>query len=117
MSTPTSGNSDNAIFSLFSGDNPAVIANPFPTVAQLRTMGPVVQLSFPLYGLGQGWVVTRMDEVIQVLRDHERFTVDPRVLGGQDPFAGQQGAEPDAHAAPTSFFGETSMLRRRSCFP
>ncbi len=111
MSLPSSRNADTAIFSLFSGDNPAVIADPFPTVAQLRAMGPVVRLPFPLYGLGQGWVITRMDEVVQVLRDHERFTVDPRSLGGQDRFAAWQASEPDAQAAPTSFFGETSMLR------
>lgn len=107
MTAPAHPSPDNSIFSLFAGDNPEVIANPFPTVAQLRAMGPVVRLPFPLYGLGQGWVVTRMEEVIQVLRDHGRFTVDPRSIGGHDAFA-TRGTGSDA---PTTFFDTNSMLR------
>jgi cytochrome P450 len=54
--------------------------NPFPLVAQWRSTGPLVQLSLPSDPSQKAWVVTRMDEAVQILKDHTHFTVDIDVV-------------------------------------
>jgi cytochrome P450 len=72
---------EKALFSLFSGDNPELVANPFALFAQMRSVGAVMPLPLPLAGTDrQVWAVTRMEEAVQVLKDHAHFTVDPRPL-------------------------------------
>lgn len=65
--------------SLFSGE---LGGSPFPLYARLREIGPVV----PQPTAGRPvWVVTRMAEAVQVLRDPARFTVDSRTLSSSAP--------------------------------
>ena len=53
--------------------DPAFLADPYPTYAALRTQDPVHQN--PML---QGWVLTRYDDCIQTLRDHETYSSDAR---------------------------------------
>ncbi|GAC1510382.1 MAG: cytochrome P450 [Ktedonobacteraceae bacterium] len=50
--------------------------NPFPMFAQMRATGPVVPFPAP-FGRGdrQVWIITRLEEAVQVLKDRQ-FTVD-----------------------------------------
>jgi cytochrome P450 len=60
--------------------------NPFPLLAMARSMGAVVPLPMPFPGGLQGWMITRLEEAVQVLKDSKRFTVDRRVIGGESIF-------------------------------
>ena len=78
-------------FSLFTGEH---AADPFPLFARLRSMGAVVLLSQPVEGgRTRAWAVTRMEEAVQVLRDSERFTVDPRSAEADLPFGRAASAD------------------------
>src|SRR6266566_463098 len=68
-------------------------ANPFPMLAQMRAMGAIVQVPLP-YGDGtyKAWMVTRMEEAVQVLKDR-RFTVDRSAVFG-DPYRQQAANGP-----------------------
>ena len=99
---------DNTAFSLFSGDSGKIAENPFPSLAQLRSMGAVVPLPFPFMGRDhQAWAVTRMQEAVQVLKDHSHFTVDPSSIGDNGPLVRKAAETSDT---PT-FFTAKSMLR------
>ncbi len=65
-------------FSLF--DNPAIAENPYPVFATMRASSPVVRMG-PL-GL---WAVSRYDDVLGILRNHETFSseVSADVLAGE----------------------------------
>jgi len=54
-------------------------ANPFPMFEQMRAMGPVVPVPLPFDSSQRAWMVTRMEEAVQVLKDR-RFTVDRSLL-------------------------------------
>jgi cytochrome P450 len=98
---------EQVMFGLFAGQNPELLANPFALLAQLRSMGAVVQVPSPLAEADrQAWAVTRMQEVVQVLKDHEHFTVDAHSLG-VNSLLGRSSAEPSD--APT-FFTSKSMI-------
>lgn len=62
------------------------VANPFPLFAQLRSAGAVVAVPLP-FGPGPEarsvWMVTQLDEAVQVLKNR-RFTVDPSTILGED---------------------------------
>ncbi|HYU75979.1 MAG TPA: cytochrome P450 [Ktedonobacteraceae bacterium] len=73
MATP-----DATAVGLFSGE---LSANPFPLFAHLRELGAVVPIPFPIGGDSQAWMVTRIEEAVRILKDHEHFTVDPGSLG------------------------------------
>jgi cytochrome P450 len=97
----------NTAFSLFSANSGEIAENPFPSIAQLRAMGAVVPLPFPLMGKDrQVWVVTRMEEAVQVLKDHAHFTVDPSAIG-VGGFLTQKATET---ADPPTFFTSKTML-------
>jgi cytochrome P450 len=99
--------SEEAVFSLFSGDNPELVANPFVLFAQLRSMGAVLPIPLPLAGRGrQAWMVMRMQEVVQVLKDHTHFTVDSRSIGA-DGFFGRNNVE--TSDAPTFLTAKTML--------
>ncbi len=99
---------EKSAFSLFSGDSGELAENPFPSLALLRSMGAVVPLPFSFPGMErQTWAVTRMEEVVQVLKDHAHFTVDPGAIGESGPFGSSRAATSDT---PTFFTGK-SMLR------
>ena len=74
------------------------VANPFPMFAQMRSMGAVVQVPLPFGdGTNKAWMVTRMEEAVQVLKD-KRFTVDRSVIDPGDSSrqrAEQAGNPPD----------------------
>jgi cytochrome P450 len=62
------------------------VANPFPMFAQMRSMGAVVQVPLPFGdGTHKAWMVTRMEEAVQVLKD-KRFTVDRSVIDSDNSF-------------------------------
>lgn len=69
------------VASLFSGE---LSANPFPFFAQMRELGAVVPIPFPLGGDSRAWMVTRIEEAVRILKDHQHFTVDPRSPGATD---------------------------------
>lgn len=50
-------------------------ADPFPLYARLRAEQPVCCIALP--GFGQAWLVTRYDDVVEVLKD-SRFAKNPR---------------------------------------
>jgi len=80
--------SQNDLFSLLGGGNAELLENPFSMFALMRSMGAVFPIPFPIAGMESGaWVVTRMEEAVQVLKDHARFTVDASSIGLDGPFA------------------------------
>ncbi len=86
MNTSNQTVPEKAMFSLFSGDNPELVANPFALFAQMRSVGAVMPLPLPFAGTDrQVWAVTRMEEAVQILKDHAHFTVDPRPIGINSP--------------------------------
>ena len=48
MNTPNQPASDLNMFSLFSGDNPELVANPFALFAMIRSLSAVMPLPFSL---------------------------------------------------------------------
>ena len=78
--------------------------NPFPLFQQMRAIGPIVPMPSS-YGTTM-WMITRMDEGIQVLKDAQRFTVDPRTVAVDDP---KKRRSMDQMAT-GGFFGGPSML-------
>jgi cytochrome P450 len=73
-----------------------VLENPFPMLEQIRAQGGVVPL--PLPGADSSrrtWMVTRMDEAVQVLKDHRHFTVDPSRIGIKFHLGGGDGSSED----------------------
>ena len=95
---------DAAAAGLFSGE---LSANPFPLFAQIREMGAVVPIPFPIAGNTQAWMVTRIEEAVHILKDHEHFTVDPRSIGVDD-FLRQRFA--DTSDDTFSFFTSRSSM-------
>ena len=62
----------------------AVAANPFPLFAQLREAGAVVAMPLPVGPGGPSvWIVTRLEEAVQVLKN-QLFTVDPSTISRRD---------------------------------
>lgn len=107
MTTTDQPASENAVFSLFSGDDPEILANPFALLAQLRSITAVMPLPLPVAGMERNlWMVTRMEETVQVLKDHARFTVDPSSIG----IAGLMGHSRSEDAEAPTFFDSKSML-------
>jgi cytochrome P450 len=55
--------------------------NPFPTLARMRELGPVIRVRFPL--VGKVWLATTYDAVNDLLRDHHRFVQSPAAAGNR----------------------------------
>ena len=53
--------------------HPRFKANPYPFYAHMRAEAPVFPMSIPI--IGRGWVVTRYDDVVTVVKD-DRFSRD-----------------------------------------
>ncbi|SFE23454.1 Cytochrome P450 [Paenibacillus algorifonticola] len=99
--------SEKAAVSLFSSDGGE---NPFPLFGQLRETGAVIPITIPMGGTDrQQWVVTRMEEVSQVLKDHVLFTVDSASIDSSNDFEKAFVGNTDP-SAPTTFFTGKSML-------
>lgn len=65
-------------------------ANPFQLLAQMRSLGAIVQVPLPFDASQKAWLVTRMEEAVQVLKDRH-FTVDRSLIYADD--GQQQGDE------------------------
>lgn len=65
-------------FSIF--DSPAMAENPYPVFAAMRANAPVVKM-----GTAGLWAVSRYEDVVRILRDHETFSseVSVDVLNGE----------------------------------
>jgi len=61
--------------------SPAFKQNPFPTLARLRELGPVVRIRMPI--VGKVWLVTTYDAVNELLRNHEQFVQSPQAAGNR----------------------------------
>lgn len=56
--------------------------DPFQIFAQVREIGSVVRLPFPMgESDNQAWIATRLEEAMKVLKDQEHFCVDPKSIG------------------------------------
>lgn len=53
--------------------SPRVFTDPYPTYAALRTRDPVHWSN-----LSNGWIVSRYQDIDAILRDHRRFSSDPK---------------------------------------
>lgn len=107
MNTPDQTTPGEAAFNPFSGDSAGLVENPFALFELLRSMGTVVPIPFPLAGMDrQAWAVTRMEEAVQVLKDHAHFTVNPSSIGVNSLF-GRNAAE--TSDIPTFFTSKTML--------
>ena len=55
--------------------------DPFPTLARMRELGPVIRVRIPLFG--KVWMATTYDAVNDLLRDHHRFVQNPAAAGNR----------------------------------
>jgi cytochrome P450 len=60
--------------------NDLLANDPFSLFAQMRSLGAVVEIPFPIEGAPHGWMVTRMEEAVHVLKDSKHFTVDRSIV-------------------------------------
>ncbi|MDN4865372.1 cytochrome P450 family protein [Priestia megaterium] len=96
--------SDKSILDVFSGESGE---NPFPIFAKMRTMGAVIPIPSPMGEKDrQTWMVTRMEEAMQVLKDHTQFTVDGSSMANNSSIW-QNNADP---SAPPTFFTAKSLV-------
>ncbi len=61
--------------------SPTFHANPFPTLARLRTAGAVVRMKLPI--LGTIWLATTHEACAALLKDHASFVRDPGNAGSR----------------------------------
>src|SRR5262245_5584837 len=55
--------------------------DPFPTLARMRQLGPVIRARLPL--LGTVWLATTHGAVHDLLREHRRFGTNPTTAGNR----------------------------------
>ena len=55
--------------------------DPFPTLARMRQLGPVIRTRFPPFGAG--WLTTTYDAAHDLLHDHRRFVQNPLTAGNR----------------------------------
>lgn len=102
MNNPDQTVQDKAAASAFRAE---FTVNPFPLLAQTRAIGAIVpiQLPFSLEGTDRrAWMVTRMEEAVRILKDHEHFTVNPHSIGVKG--IGEQNAAESADASAAGNF-------------
>lgn len=102
MTSTSNENHEIGAFSLFTGEH---AESAFSLYARLRSRGAVVPLA-PLGPDRGAWAVTRMEEAVQVLKDHERFTVDLRAAGLGNLGGGGHATTGDA----TGFFTQGGSM-------
>jgi hypothetical protein len=118
MNAPDQTVPEEAMLSQLSGASAELIANPFPLFAHMRSMGAVLPIPFPLAGTDRrARAVTRMEEAVQILKDHAHFTVDSGSIGVNDLF-GQNNARTGFFRRPCAgylghLFVQTALERRR----
>jgi cytochrome P450 len=95
---------EKAVLGLLSGESGE---NPFPLFAQVREIGSVIPIPSPMGRTNQQtWMVTRMEEAMQVLKDQTHFTVDQSSIDG---YSDIRQTNADSSAPPTFLTGK-SML-------
>ncbi|MCJ7840876.1 cytochrome P450 [Lederbergia sp. NSJ-179] len=112
MNTPDQTIPEKVASNLFSDDGGELTTNPFPLFAELRSIGPVVPIPFPMEGTDRkGWMVTQLKEAVQILKDHAHFTVDPRSIDGSVPIKQKQNLDKsdESSDSPTFFTGSTML--------
>ncbi len=55
--------------------------HPFPTLARMRELGPVIRMRLPLFG--SVWMATTHEAVNDLLCDHQRFVQNPATAGNR----------------------------------
>ena len=55
--------------------------DPFPTLARMRQLGPLIRARLPLFGTV--WLATTYDAANDLLRDHRRFVQNPATAGNR----------------------------------
>ena len=55
--------------------------DPFPTLARMREVGPVIRVRIPFFG--EVWMATTYEAVNDLLRDHHRFVQSPATAGNR----------------------------------
>jgi cytochrome P450 len=73
----------------------ALLNDPFPLFTQLRTRGAVMPMPFPTGEDQKAWMVTRLEEAFQVLKDSERFTVNATTMQGRARVQSRQEGRED----------------------
>lgn len=82
----------------------------FSIFAELRAMGVVIPITVPMGNTkGQQWMITRMEEVTEVLKNPRLFTVDQSLIEGLTPSVPETTTKADS-SAPTTFFSGKSMI-------
>lgn len=95
---------------LFSGEGNELTSNLFPLFAEMRSMGPIVPFPLPMEGTNrQAWMVTRLKEAVQILKDPTHFTVDALSFDSSIP-VGQSLSGNDESSDSATFFTGDSML-------
>jgi cytochrome P450 len=104
MDRTTQTTAEKAASKLFGNESSEHLTNPFPLFGQMRTE-PVVSVPNPFPFLGdaiQTWMVTRMEEAVEVLKDHARFAIE---RNGQP----RSGVIADS-SGPATFISSQTML-------
>ena len=82
--SPATKSPEGLTASLFGGEHAEQL---FPLLAQMRSVNAVVRMPVPTRGGPQNaWMVTRLEEALQVLKKDELFTVDPSQVGSTEFF-------------------------------
>ncbi len=68
------------------------LQDPASLFTQMRAVGAVVPAPFLAGGQQTTWMVTRMEEVVQVLKDSQRFTVNYAAVKGNELARSMEGA-------------------------
>ncbi|MBA2678679.1 MAG: cytochrome P450 [Ktedonobacteraceae bacterium] len=90
---------------------PAFAENPFPAFTQMRAAGAVVPIPAPFVGGEQQvWLVTRLEEAVQVLKDRQ-FTVDMSTINEES--ASQQAMHGPGHLLGQSMISVDEPDHRR----
>lgn len=95
---------------LFSGEGDELNANLFPLFAEMRSMGPIVPFPLPMEGTNRkAWMVTRLKEAVEILKNPAHFTVDAHSIDDSIPIE-QSLAGNDESSDSSTFFTGNSML-------
>jgi cytochrome P450 len=110
MNAPDQTVPEEAMLSLLSGASAELVANPFPLFAHMRSMGAVLPIPFPLAGTDRrARAVTRMEEAVQILKDHAHFTVDSGSIGVNNLFGQNNARTAETSGTPTFLTAKTML--------
>ncbi|GHO56613.1 cytochrome P450 family protein [Ktedonobacter robiniae] len=93
MNKQSDMNGGGVAFNFFSNQSSE---NPFPLLAMARSMGAALPVPLPYSDGQKAWMITRMEEAVQVLKDNKRFTVDRRAADSKGFFRQREREFADA---------------------